>query len=50
MAKCPKCLEETYRKISQMKPNQRMIKIIEEKNNSEKNKLKEKVVCNDNEE
>jgi hypothetical protein len=33
-----------------MKPNQRMIKIIEEKNWSEKNKNKDYVVCNEHDE
>ena len=32
MAKCPSCQEETNLKISQLKPNQKMIQMMEERN------------------
>jgi hypothetical protein len=49
MAKCPTCQEEINCKINELKPNQKMIKNMEEKKISEKKK-KEKVVCIDHEE
>jgi hypothetical protein len=45
IAKCPSCQEKTNKKISQLKPNQKMMKIMEKLKNSEKKKKKEKVVC-----
>ncbi len=34
MAKCPYCKEETNFKINQLKPNQKMMKLMEERNQS----------------
>ncbi len=50
-AKCPKCLEETNKKISELKPNLKMIKMIEKMNNSEKKQRKKgKLICDDHSE
>ena len=51
MAKCPNCQEETNRKISQLKPNQKMISLMEKMVIPEKMKKKrERVVCIEHEE
>ncbi len=46
MAKCPSCKEETNFKIGQLKPNQKMMKLMEKINISQNQpEMKEKVVC-----